>query len=50
VIYNLFARWISGYRAELGDAAAEVQRLVSRDLDRYAAGPSVGRDARLAAE
>jgi len=34
VIYNLFARMISGYRALLGDASAEVLRLVSRDLDR----------------
>jgi biopolymer transport protein ExbB len=50
VIYNLFARWISGYRAELGDAAAEVQRLVSRDLDRSAAGLTDGTDTRLAAE
>ena len=34
VIYNVFARQISGYRALLGDASAEVMRLVSRDLDR----------------
>ncbi|GIK98003.1 MAG: tonB-system energizer ExbB [Alphaproteobacteria bacterium] len=34
VVYNGFARAISGYRAELGDASAEVMRLVSRDLDR----------------
>ena len=34
IIYNQFARWIGGYRGLLGDAAAEVQRLVSRDLDR----------------
>jgi biopolymer transport protein ExbB len=34
VIYNVFARSIAGYRAQLGDAAAEVLRLVSRDLDR----------------
>jgi biopolymer transport protein ExbB len=33
VIYNVFARSISGYRALLGDASAEVLRLVSRDLD-----------------
>src|SRR5262249_599073 len=32
VIYNVFARSIAGYRAGLGDAAAEVLRLVSRDL------------------
>ena len=36
VIYNMFARWIAGYRAQLGDASAEVLRLVSRDLDRPA--------------
>ena len=34
VIYNMFARSISGYRALLGDASAAVLRLVSRDLDR----------------
>jgi biopolymer transport protein ExbB len=34
IIYNQFARWIGGYKGLLGDAAAEVQRLVSRDLDR----------------
>jgi biopolymer transport protein ExbB len=34
VIYNVFARAITGYRAQLGDASAEVMRLVSRDLDR----------------
>jgi biopolymer transport protein ExbB len=37
IIYNQFARWIGGYRGLLGDAAAEVLRLVSRDLDRGAA-------------
>ena len=36
VIYNVFARSIAGYRAQLGDASAEVLRLVSRDLDRPA--------------
>jgi biopolymer transport protein ExbB len=40
VIYNVFARWIAGYRAQLGDAAAEVLRLVSRDLERVAAAPA----------
>ena len=34
IIYNQFARSISGYRALVGDAGAEVLRLVSRDLDR----------------
>jgi hypothetical protein len=40
VIYNVFARSIAGYRARLGDAAAEVLRLVSRDLERAAAVPA----------
>ncbi len=40
VIYNMFARSISGYRALLGDASAAVLRLVSRDLDRQVAGPA----------
>ena len=45
VIYNLFSRKIADYRALLGDASAEVLRLVSRDLDRAAASsqPSVHR-------
>ncbi len=38
IIYNVFARSISGYRALLGDASAEVLRHLSRDLDRAAAG------------
>ena len=33
VIYNMFSRQIAGYRALMGDASAEVMRLVSRDLD-----------------
>jgi biopolymer transport protein ExbB len=40
VIYNMFARSISTYRASLGDASADVLRLVSRDLDRQAASPA----------
>jgi len=36
VIYNVFARSISSYRAVLGDGAAEVLRHLSRDLDRLA--------------
>jgi biopolymer transport protein ExbB len=40
VIYNMFARSIAGYRAGLGDAAAEVLRLVGRDLERAAAVPA----------
>jgi biopolymer transport protein ExbB len=37
VMYNAFTRAITGYRAQLGDAAAEVLRHLSRDLDRDAA-------------
>jgi len=33
VIYNVFARGITGYRQLLADASAAVERLVSRDLD-----------------
>ncbi|HWP17456.1 MAG TPA: tonB-system energizer ExbB [Xanthobacteraceae bacterium] len=36
VIYNMFSRQIAGYRALLGDASAEVLRIVGRDLDRSA--------------
>jgi biopolymer transport protein ExbB len=36
VIYNVFARSIASYRALIGDAAAEILRLVSRDLERSA--------------
>jgi biopolymer transport protein ExbB len=39
VIYNMFARQIAGYRASLGDASAEVLRLVGRELDRAAVAP-----------
>lgn len=34
VIYNHFTRLVSGYRVLMGDASAEVLRLLSRDLDR----------------
>ncbi|MBC9246478.1 tonB-system energizer ExbB [Paracoccus sp. 11-3] len=33
VIYNVFARAITGYRLRLANAAAGVRRMVSRDLD-----------------
>ena len=33
IIYNFFARWSAAYRSGLGDAAAGVERLVSRDFD-----------------
>jgi biopolymer transport protein ExbB len=40
VMYNMFSRWIASYRALQTDAAAEVLRLVSRDLDRSALRPA----------
>ena len=40
IIYNVFARSIASYRALLGDAAAEVLRLASRDLDHARAAAS----------
>jgi biopolymer transport protein ExbB len=46
VMYNSFARAITGYRAQLGDAAAEVLRHLSRDLDRDAA-PRQKEDAQV---
>jgi biopolymer transport protein ExbB len=51
VIYNMFARSISGYRALLADASAAALRLVSRDLDRQISGPvpAVRRSASLSA-
>ena len=36
VMYNMFSRWMAGYRALVADASAEIMRLVSRDLDRGA--------------
>ena len=36
VMYNMFSRWIAGYRALHADAAAEILRLISRDIDRGA--------------
>jgi biopolymer transport protein ExbB len=41
VIYNLFARQTAGCRALVGDAAAAVLRLVSRDLDRGRRAPKL---------
>jgi biopolymer transport protein ExbB len=38
VIYTLVARGNAAYRASLGDVSAEIQRLVSRDLDRRLRG------------
>jgi len=49
VIYNAFARSVTGYRQLLADVSAGVERLVSRDLDRMAVanGPAA---SKLAAE
>jgi biopolymer transport protein ExbB len=47
VIYNVFARQITGYRGLLGDGSAEVERLVSRDLDRGASIPAPHRKTAL---
>lgn len=40
VIYNVFVRWIAGYRARLADAAAAIERLVSRDIDHRRLAPA----------
>ncbi len=42
VIYNVFARAVTGYRMRLGHAAAGVQQMVSRDLDFRGRGPVAG--------
>ena len=42
VIYNVFARAVTGYRMRLGHAAAGVQQIVSRDLDFRGRGPAAG--------
>ena len=44
VIYNVFARSIAGYKAQVADISAQVLLLVSRDLDRQppAAAPRSG--------
>jgi biopolymer transport protein ExbB len=39
VIYNMFARTTAGCRGMIGDSAAAVMRLVSRDIDRGTAMP-----------
>ncbi|MVA26840.1 tonB-system energizer ExbB [Agrobacterium vitis] len=46
VIYNVFARAVTGYRQQLLDAATAVERLVSRDLD-FRKVPADVRAARL---
>jgi biopolymer transport protein ExbB len=40
VIYNVLARSTAQYRAQIGDASAQVMKLVSRDLDRAAQAQS----------
>jgi biopolymer transport protein ExbB len=50
VIYNVFARSIAGYRALLGDASAEVLRLMSRELDQHEVGTVRQPRHRLAAD
>ncbi|HVV62754.1 MAG TPA: tonB-system energizer ExbB, partial [Pseudolabrys sp.] len=50
VMYNFFSRWVGTYRALQADAAAEVLRLVSRDLDRGAFRPAERRRTVSAAE
>jgi biopolymer transport protein ExbB len=50
VMYNLFSRWIAGYRALHADASAEILRLVSRDLDRGAYDAINAKARRPAAE
>jgi biopolymer transport protein ExbB len=43
VLYNFLSRNLAAYRAELGDVSAQVQRIVSRDLDRQSAAPATQR-------
>lgn len=50
VMYNMFSRWIAGYRALHADASAEILRLISRDLDRGAFDRPVERRRGVAAE
>jgi len=46
VIYNVFARMIANYKASLGDVAAQVMLLQSRDIDLgNLAQPEVSRPA-----
>jgi len=49
VIYNAFARSITGYRLLLADTSAAIERLVSRDLD-HAMTPERARHIPAAAE
>jgi len=44
IIYNVFARAIAGYRAQLADASAEILQHLSRDLEGGKAATKRGRD------
>ncbi|HEV2556402.1 MAG TPA: tonB-system energizer ExbB [Bosea sp. (in: a-proteobacteria)] len=48
IIYNVFARSITGYRALLSDASAEILRHLSRDLERQQRQPVPAATARAA--
>ncbi len=37
ILYNVLSRWLAAWRAELAEVAADVLRLVGRDLDRWSA-------------
>jgi biopolymer transport protein ExbB len=50
VMYNIFSRWVAGYRALNADASAEIMRLISRDLDRGALNRPPERRRAAAAE
>src|SRR5665213_1892421 len=50
VMYNMFARWTASYRALQADAAADILRMVSRDLDRGAFAQRAPRRGVAAAE
>lgn len=50
IIYNYFSRSIAGYRALITDAAAEVMRQLSRDLDRKRTAKPRSVQAAVAAE
>ncbi|MNR40327.1 Biopolymer transport protein ExbB [compost metagenome] len=45
VIYNVFARSIAGYKAQVADISAQVLLLVSRDLDRLPPPAAAPRNA-----
>jgi biopolymer transport protein ExbB len=50
VMYNMFSRWVAGYRALHADASAEIMRLISRDLARGAFDRPERRRSAAAAE